>query len=75
MVIKEVSIDQKGNHGSDFSDANKAAGFGDTQQSHPDGTVWHHHEDQHTMQLIHDEDHTASAGGFSHQGGVSQSKK
>ena len=75
MVIKEVEIEQQGNHGSDFADANEAAGFKPTQQGHPDGTVWHHHEDQKTMQLIHDEDHTASQGGFSHQGGVSKSKQ
>jgi hypothetical protein len=75
MVIEEMTIEQKGNHGSDFADANKEAGFAPTQQGRPDGTVWHHHEDQKTMQLIHDEDHTASKGGFSHQGGVSKSKK
>jgi hypothetical protein len=36
--------------------------------------VWHHHEDGTTMQLTHDGDHTASAGGFSHQGGVSATR-
>ncbi len=66
---------------SDFRDANAAAAetdpsFKPIQQGHPDGTVWHHHEDGETMQqLMHDEDHTASEGGFSHQGGVSRSKK
>jgi hypothetical protein len=52
----------KGNHGSDFVDANKLAGLPAT----PDGYTWHHTQDGKTMQLIPRDLHR----GVSHAGGV-----
>ena len=78
MVREQVEIEQAGNHTTGYGDANRAAGdppCKPTQQGHPEGTVWHHHEDGKTMQLIDQEDHNVRDGGFPHQGGVSQSKK
>jgi hypothetical protein len=46
--IKNVEIDMKGNHDSDFAAANAAAGYART----PKGYTWHHHEDGVTMQLV-----------------------
>jgi hypothetical protein len=43
----------KGNHGSDFTKANKAAGLDKT----PECCTWHHHQDGTTMQLIPKELH------------------
>jgi hypothetical protein len=48
-----VKIDMKGNHGSDFTKANKAAGLDKT----PEDMTWHHHQDGTTMQLIPKELH------------------
>ena len=47
-AIAEVQIDMKGNYTSDFTQANKAAGFNKT----PTGYTWHHHQDGKTMQLV-----------------------
>lgn len=43
-----VTIDMKGNHGSDFTKANAEAGLDKT----PKGMTWHHHQDGTTMQLV-----------------------
>ena len=51
-----------GNHGSDFTAANRAAGYGET----PDGYIWHHHQDTQTMQLVPEDLHEA----VRHAGGV-----
>ncbi|WP_094604641.1 hypothetical protein SPSIL_021360 [Sporomusa silvacetica DSM 10669] len=54
--------DLKGNTGSDFTAANKAAGFSET----PAGYTWHHAEDGQTMLLVPTELHTA----IRHTGGA-----
>lgn len=54
--------DLKGNTGSDFTAANKAAGFSET----PAGFTWHHAEDGQTMFLVPTELHTA----IRHTGGA-----
>ena len=36
-------IDMNGNYTSDFAEANKLAGFGNSPNSHPKGYTWHHH--------------------------------
>jgi hypothetical protein len=56
----------QGNHGTDFTDANRAANLPET----PDGYTWHHHQDGHTMQLVPTEVHDA----VRHAGGVAIKK-
>lgn len=53
----------KGNTGSDFTRANKAAGLKRT----PEGYTWHHHQDGKTMQLVPTDLHDA----VRHTGGAS----
>ncbi|MCF6253008.1 MAG: HNH endonuclease [Methylococcaceae bacterium] len=60
---KTVKIDMRGNHGSDFTQANKAAGYNGT----PKGMTWHHHQDGITMQLVPKKLHNE----VPHTGGVS----
>jgi hypothetical protein len=64
----EVTFDPHfvGNHGSDFTDANRLAGLPEK----PDGYTWHHHQDGRTMQLIPTDLHR----GVPHAGGVAISK-
>lgn len=65
----EVTIDMAGDK-TDFARANKEAGFGEAQYSHPDGYTWHHHENQKTMQLIKTDVHDAAP----HTGGASSAR-
>jgi hypothetical protein len=66
-----VKIDMKGNHGSDYAAANKAAGFGATQDANPAGTTWHHSQDRKTMILVPSDIH----GPVRHTGGVELVKR
>ncbi|XOB63285.1 PAAR-like domain-containing protein [Campylobacterota bacterium DY0563] len=71
----EVQIDMKGNHSTDFKAANEKAGFVNskgniTQNSHPEGYTWHHHQDGKTMQLVKQGPHNNTP----HTGGVSKRK-
>ncbi|MEV1111259.1 HNH endonuclease [Micromonospora sp. NPDC049751] len=61
----EVHFDPhfEGNHGSDFTDANRKAGLPAT----PEGHTWHHHQDTKRMQLVPSDLHDA----VKHAGGVS----
>jgi hypothetical protein len=52
----------KGNHGSDFVEANRLAGLPET----PEGYTWHHTQDARTMQLVPSDLHDA----IRHAGGV-----
>lgn len=62
-TLQEVQIDMKGNHTSDYKQANEAAGLEET----PEGYTWHHHQDGKTMQLLPSDLH----GSVRHTGGVS----
>jgi DNase/tRNase domain of colicin-like bacteriocin len=70
-VHTEVEIPQTGKNSTDFSEANKAAGFKET----PEGYTWHHKEDGVTMQLVdskvHDRSMSRGGSGASHTGGAS----
>ena len=59
---KNVKINMRGNRTTDFTAANKKAGYSRT----PLGYTWHHHEDGETMQLIPFDIHDA----VKHTGGV-----
>jgi hypothetical protein len=59
---------QKGNHTTDYSNAEKASKLKPPKE---DGTSWHHHEDGKTMQEIPTDIHKR----FTHEGGVSGMKK
>lgn len=65
-ATKSVKIDMKGNHTTDYTQANKAAGL----ERQPRGTVWHHHQDGKTMQLLPADLHSE----VRHSGGVSALK-
>jgi A nuclease of the HNH/ENDO VII superfamily with conserved WHH len=58
----DVMITPTGKRYSDFSAANKAAGY----KSTPKGYTWHHHEDTGRMQLVDTKIHktTAHTGGY-----------
>lgn len=58
-----VEIDMKGNHTTDYQQANEAAGLDRT----PEGFTWHHHQDGKTMLLVPSDIHSA----VRHTGGVS----
>ncbi len=58
-----VEIDMKGNHTTDYTDANRAAGI----EQKPEGYTWHHHQDGKTMILVPTDLH----GAVRHTGGVS----
>ncbi len=66
-AIKSVKIRMKGNYTTDFTEANKAAGFTKT----PDNYTWHHHQDRMTMQLVPKDLHEL----IRHDGGISEIKK
>ncbi|MEV0393796.1 HNH endonuclease [Polymorphospora rubra] len=51
-----------GNHGTDFTEANRKAGLSHTPRDH----TWHHHQDARTMQLVPTDLHRA----VNHAGGV-----
>jgi hypothetical protein len=55
-----------GNHGTDFTHANRLAGIPEA----PDTHTWHHHQDGHTMQLVPTDLHDA----VRHAGGVAIKK-
>jgi len=55
-----------GNHGSDFTDANRLANIESAPRTH----TWHHHQDGQTMQLIPKDLHSA----VRHAGGVAIAK-
>ena len=61
-----VEIDMQGNHGSDYTAANQAAGL----DKKPEGYTWHHHQDEKTMILVPTDLH----GAVSHKGGVTATK-
>ncbi|MGH3738913.1 MAG: HNH endonuclease [Micromonosporaceae bacterium] len=52
----------KGDHTTDFTEANRQADLPET----PDGYTWHHHQDTRTMQLVPEDMHRA----VNHGGGV-----
>lgn len=55
-AVKEVKVQGlKGNTGSDYKLANRAAGYDEV----PDGYTWHHHQDCTTMQLVPTDLHEA----------------
>lgn len=62
-AVEAVEIDMKGNHTTDYQDANSAAGLERT----PEGYTWHHHQDGKTMLLVPTDLHSA----VRHTGGVS----
>ena len=64
-----------GNCTSDFRMANKAAGFGNSANSHPAGYTWHHNQDMQTMQLVPQDVHSVAFGGVAHAGGESALKE
>ena len=66
LVRQKVDIAQKGNHTTDFTDADAAAPFGRKL----DTSTWHHHENMTTMQEIDRMIHRR----FKHRGGVSVKK-
>ena len=53
----EVEITMTGDNTIDFKRANAEAGFGAGKYSHPEGCIWHHHQDSKTMQLIKGDAH------------------
>ncbi|MBO0950802.1 HNH endonuclease [Fibrella forsythiae] len=65
---QEVKIpDMKGNHTTDYTDADKLA----PQGPRLDGNTWHHHQDMERMQEVPTDIHKD----FTHKGGVSGTKK
>ena len=66
-AIAQVKVNMKGNYTSDFTEANKAAGYKKT----PAGYTWHHHQDGETMQLVPTDLHKR----VFHYGGVNALKK
>jgi A nuclease of the HNH/ENDO VII superfamily with conserved WHH len=79
--IKNVQIEMKGNHDSDFSKANQAVGFGKnflahrvTENGKYKDYTWHHHEDGKTMQLVPQALNNTRNGGLYHTGGVAVCK-
>ena len=69
-VLKEVEIPQTGKNSTDFSAADKAAGY-DKANPRPEKTTWHHNEDGVTMQLVRNDVHDKTLGGAPHTGGAS----
>ena len=68
-----VDIPMKGNHSSDFTNADKAMReqLGDDNWTRPEGYTWHHHENGTTMQLVPQDIHSTSKGGYAtHTGGA-----
>jgi hypothetical protein len=55
VATKSVRVPHTGGY-RDILEANRAAGFAST----PDGMVWHHHQDGHTMQLVPERIHQAT---------------
>jgi uncharacterized Zn-binding protein involved in type VI secretion len=65
---QSVEIEQKGNHTTDYTDANAASKLNPPKL---DENTWHHHENRTTMQEVPTDIHRR----FTHRGGVSNSKK
>jgi hypothetical protein len=68
-----VDIEMRGNHTTDFTDADDAYRrlINDPNWERPEGVTWHHHENCRTMVLINIAIHNAAEGGAPHTGGAS----
>ncbi len=70
----DVEIPMRGNHSSDFTNADKAMReqLGDPNWKRPRDHTWHHKEDGVTMQLVPKNVHSTGGGASSpHMGGAS----